>query len=103
VPLSCSAGLEHFYPLLPPGRALRRQGHAVAVLTSARLSEAVVAEVFELLPASPGIEALVATAQNRRLELAGIAATNAGSDSDRCRPTRRDDAAGDAGGRRVAA
>jgi UDP:flavonoid glycosyltransferase YjiC (YdhE family) len=72
--LSCSPGLGHFHPSPPLGRALRRQGHAVTVLTSATLGEAV-AEGFELLPAGPGIEALVAKAQNRRPELAGIATT----------------------------
>jgi hypothetical protein len=73
--LSCSPGLGHFYPLLPLGRELRERGHTVAVLTSATLGEAVSAEGFELLPAGPGLEVLVASAVNRRPDLASIATT----------------------------
>ena len=70
--LSCAPALGHLYPLLPLGRALRRQGHTVAVLTSASLREVVGAEGFRFLPAGPGIEALVAAALQTRPEMAGL-------------------------------
>jgi UDP:flavonoid glycosyltransferase YjiC (YdhE family) len=58
------------YPLLPIGRALREQGHAVAVITSASMAEVVAAEGFELLPAGPGIAELIPPTLEAHPELA---------------------------------
>jgi UDP:flavonoid glycosyltransferase YjiC (YdhE family) len=69
---SFSPGIGHLYPLLPLARALRRQGHAVAFLGSSSLAGAVAAEGFELLPAGPGIAALVGAAFARYPELASV-------------------------------
>ena len=68
--LSCSPGIGHFYPLLPIGRALRLQGHAVAVMTSASMAEVVAHEGFDLLPAGPGIAELIPSALEVHPELA---------------------------------
>ena len=70
--LSCAPALGHLYPLLPLGRALRSQGHTVAVLTSASLREVVGAEGFRFLPAGPGVEPLVAAALQTRPEMSGM-------------------------------
>jgi UDP:flavonoid glycosyltransferase YjiC (YdhE family) len=69
---SCCPAIGHFYPLLPLARALREHGCAVAFLTSSCLSAAVRAEGFELLPAGPGIEALVPEALRRHAVLAAL-------------------------------
>jgi UDP:flavonoid glycosyltransferase YjiC (YdhE family) len=69
---SFSPGIGHLYPLLPLARELRRQGHAVAFLGSSSLGDAVAAEGFELLPAGPGIEALIGAAFARYPELAAM-------------------------------
>jgi UDP:flavonoid glycosyltransferase YjiC (YdhE family) len=69
---SCVPGLGHFYPLLPLARALRCRSHAVAFLTAPDLAAAVAAEGFEVLPAGPGLEALIAEAFRRHPDLAAL-------------------------------
>jgi hypothetical protein len=51
---------------------LRTQRHTVAVLTSASLREVVGDEGFRFLPAGPGVEALLAAAQQTRPEMADL-------------------------------
>jgi hypothetical protein len=58
--------------LLPVARELRRRGHVVAFLTAPDLGAAVAAEGFELLPAGPGLEALLAEAFRRHRDLARL-------------------------------
>ena len=70
--LSCAPAPGHLYPLLPLGRALRSQGHTVAVLTSASLREVVGDEGLRFLPAGPGVEALIAAAVQTRPEMASL-------------------------------
>ncbi|MFE7394469.1 glycosyltransferase [Streptomyces sp. NPDC057582] len=55
----------HFLPMLPLARALRQQGHAVAFATAAGMAASVEAEGFELVPAGPTTDAVIAEVARR--------------------------------------
>jgi L-noviosyl transferase len=55
----------HFLPLLPLARALRGLGHTVAFATAAGMAAAIEREGFELVPAGPTTEAVIAELARR--------------------------------------
>jgi L-noviosyl transferase len=63
--------LGHVLPMLPLARALRKQGHTVALAAAAQLAGAVESEGFALIPVGPSQEVMVAEAV-RRTRGAGV-------------------------------
>jgi L-noviosyl transferase len=57
--------LGHFLPMLPLARALRAQGHVVAVAAAAPLAGPVESEGFDLIPMGPTKEVMAAEAIRR--------------------------------------
>lgn len=55
----------HLLPLLPLARALRRQGHTVAFVTAAGMAGSIEPEGFDLIPAGPTVQAVIAEVTRR--------------------------------------
>lgn len=63
--MSSAPAFGHLLPLLPLARAFHTQGHTVAILTAAGMAPSVEAEGFELLPAGPMPDVLLAEVARR--------------------------------------
>jgi UDP:flavonoid glycosyltransferase YjiC (YdhE family) len=62
---SSNPGYGHLLPLFPLARALRDQGHQVGVVTGAAMVTAIEPEGFEMIPAGPPIELIIAEVARR--------------------------------------
>ncbi len=72
---SCTAGVGHFFPLVPLARAFADAGHVVAFATADPAADAAAAAGFDVLPAGLGQAEIVPLLEQHRQQLEEIPPT----------------------------